>query len=269
MKAASQGYADPLAFVAFLTGLIVLVPRRGECLRPFAAAGAALLFALATLTRPNLVLAVGVALAGASYFALRLRRFSTIAALGLGFAPILLSPLHVFGHPLVLFSDNVIKPESMRMLPTDYLWALWESLRLDVAGPHLARGLTQFAAWLSGPSEFLAMIPVHAAAIAILLRVGLFGRPFDPWLRVIALAALMQHGIGLCYVTYDRYHLLTWLLTCLDTLVWANVEGRALIEQRFSGLRELWAKTSIATSMRLALTRLRVFYGFDADRAAA
>jgi hypothetical protein len=271
VNAASRGYADPLAFVVLLAGLVVIVPRPGECLRPPAAAGAGLLFALATLTRPNLVLAVGVALAGALYFAVRSRRFSTIVALGLGFAPIALSPLHnwVFGHSLVPFSDNVIRPETMRMLPTDYLRALWELLRLDVTGPHLVRGITQLAAWLSGPSEFLAMIPVHAAAIAILLRVGLFGRRFDPWLRVIALAALMQHGIALCYVMYNRYHLLTWLLTCLVTLVWVNVEGRALIEQRFSGLCALWVKSPSAGRLRLALARMRVFYGFDADRAAA
>jgi hypothetical protein len=271
VKAASRGYADPLAFVAFLTGLVVMLPRPGECPRPVAAAGGALLLALATLTRPNLVLAAGVMLTGASYLALRLRQLGTIAALGLGFAPILLSPLHnwVFGHSLVPFSDNVILPETMRMLPTDYLWALWELLHLDVAGPHVTRGITQLAAWLSGPSGSLAMTPVHAAAIAILVRVGLFGRPFDPWLRVIALAALMQHGIGVCYVNYDRYHLLTWLLTCLVTLVWVNVEGRAVIEQRFSGLRELWAKSPTVSRVRRVLTRLQVFYGFEADRAAA
>jgi hypothetical protein len=65
---------------------------------------------------------------------------------------------------------------------------------------------------------------------------------------------------------YDRYHLLTWLLTCLVTLVWVNVEGRALIEQRFSGLREFVAKSPSASRMRLALARLVVFYGFGADR---
>jgi hypothetical protein len=149
------------------------------------------------------------------------------------------------------------------MLPTDYLWALWDLLRLDLAGEHLGRGITQLAAWLSGPSEFIAMIPVHAAAIAILLRVGLFGRPFDPWLRVIALAALMQHGIGLCYVTYARYHLLTWLLTCLVTLVWVNVE------KRVSVFRELWLRSPSASRVRLALAQLRVLYGFDPDRPAA
>jgi hypothetical protein len=271
VKAASRGYADALAFVALLAAVVVMVPRSGEYLRPAAAAGAGLLLALAALTRPNLVLAIGVVLAGAGYFALRDRQFRSIAALCLGFAPILLSPLHnwVFGQSLVPFSDNVIRPETMRMLPTDYLWALWELLRLDLAGPHVGRAIRQLADWLSGPSEFIAMIPVHAVAIAILLRVGLFGRRFDPWLRVIALAALMQHGIGLCYVVYDRYHLLTWLLTCLVTLVWVNVEGLALVERRFSGLREGWAKSPRANRTRLALARLRAFYGLEADRAAA
>jgi hypothetical protein len=103
VKDASRGYADPLAFVMLLAGLVVIVPRPGELLRPAAAATAGLVFALATFTRPNLTLAVGVTLAGASYFAVRGRRFSTIAALGLGFTPILFSPLHnlVFGHSLV------------------------------------------------------------------------------------------------------------------------------------------------------------------------
>jgi hypothetical protein len=271
VKAASRGYADPLAFAAFLAALVLVVPRPGATTRMSTAFWAALLFALAVFTRPNLVLAVGIMLAGAAFFALRERRPGTIAALGLGFAPILLSPLHnwVFGHSLVPFSDNVIRPETMRMLPTDYMWALWELLRLDVAGEHVVRGINQLAAWLSGPTELIALIPLHAAAIAILVRVGLFGQRFDPWLRLIALATLLQHGIALCYVVYDRYHLLTWLLTCLVTLVWVNAEGLALLDHRFDGLHDRWKRSASASRLKAAFARLRLFYGLPDNRAAA
>src|SRR5262249_61303314 len=140
----------------------------------------ALLLALAVLTSPTLVLSVGVMLAGAALLAFKERRFGAIAALCGGSAAILISPLHnwVFGHSLVPFSDNVIRPETMRMLPTDYLWALWELLRFDFTGEHVVRGLRQLAGWLAGASELAAMIPVHAAAIAILVRVGFFGSRF-------------------------------------------------------------------------------------------
>ena len=270
VKAASRGYADPLAFAAFLAGLILLMPPAAADVRArlTATAGAALLFALAVFTRPNLVLAVGVMLAAAAWFALRQRRFDTLAALVLGFAPILLSPLHnwVFGHALIPFSDNVIRPETMRMLPTDYLWALWELLRFDFAGDHVVRGLRQLAAWLSGPSELLAMIPIHAAANIILVRVGVFGDRFDPWLRSIALAALLQHGIGLCYIVYDRYHLLTWLLTCLVALVWIDAEGLALLKHRFSQWDHRWAKSAGSARIDAAFAKLRAFYGLKDDR---
>jgi hypothetical protein len=102
------------------------------------------------------------------------------------------------------------------------------------------------------------------------VRVGLFGRRFDPWLRLIALAALLQHGIGLCYVVYDRYHLLTWLLTCLVTLVWIKAEAVPLFDRRYAGLSDRWAKSAIANRLKVASARLRVFYGFDGhDHAAA
>src|SRR5262249_28287245 len=110
--------------------------------------------------------------------------------------------------------------------------------------------------------------PLHIVAIAILVRVSLFGARFEPWLRVIALAALLQHGIGLCYVVYDRYHLLTWLLTCLVTLVWINVEGLAMLELRFAFLRGRGATSAAVSGVNRAFMHLRAFYGLEGDRAA-
>ena len=53
---------------------------------------------------------------------------------------------------------------AMPMPPGAYVSALWELLRLDFAGGDLARGARQIGRMLIGPSESVAMIPVHAAA---------------------------------------------------------------------------------------------------------
>ena len=80
------------------------------------------------------------------------------------------------------------------------------------------------------------MIPLNAAAVATLVRVGFAGR-FDPWLRLIALATLLEHGTGVCYANWDRYHLVTWLLTALVAIVWLREEGLPWIRKRKSGIR--------------------------------
>src|SRR5207253_6448294 len=61
-------------------------------------------------------------------------------------------------------------------------------LRLDFASGNVVRALGKIAWWLSGPSELYVLVPLHAAAVAMLVRVGLFGARFDPWLRLVALA---------------------------------------------------------------------------------
>ena len=75
------------------------------------------------------------------------------------------------------------------------------------------------------------MVPLHAAAIAVLIRVAGWGRDYDPWLRLTAFATLAQHGVALAYPPYARYYYLTWLLTLLVVLVWARREGLRLLRR--------------------------------------
>src|SRR5262249_47550784 len=77
-----------------------------------------------------------------------------------------------------------------------------------------ARALRQIGGWLAGPSESIAMAPLNAAAILVLVRVALW-RGAEPWLRLTAFATLAQHGVALFYPGDGRYHYLTWLLTLL------------------------------------------------------
>jgi hypothetical protein len=233
---AVSGFGEPLAATLFLGGLALLIAVHRERARD-ASAGAifcgGLLLALAVFIRPNLALMGGVILAGAGIILLRQARIRHAAALAAGFSPIALMPLHnwVFGNALVLFTRGETT-YNFAAAPSAYPRALRELVTLDFNGGNLAVVARQLRWLLSGPSELAIMIPVHVAALVILVRITLASR-FDGWLRIVALATFVQYGIGLFYQRYDRYHLLTWLLTALVVMVWLREEGAALFARHW------------------------------------
>ncbi|MDB5602263.1 MAG: hypothetical protein JWN71_4307 [Xanthobacteraceae bacterium] len=255
---AARGFADPFAFALLFSGFLLIIPNRDETDRPrmTPAFFGALALAAATFVRPNLLLASVTMIGVAGLMALSRRDLGRAFALGAGYAFLVVSPLHnyVFGRSTVLFSDNVNQPQTLLMTPLRYLQALWAMVRLDVADPQVGNAFRQLGRWLSGPTELLAMVPVHAAAVAALVRVGVFGARFDPWLRALALATLVQHGIGLCYVNYVRYNLGTWLLTALVAAVWLHQEGLPLFDRAYPGARD---RLMERTGMRFLSERLR------------
>jgi surface polysaccharide O-acyltransferase-like enzyme len=85
---------------------------------------------------------------------------------------------------------------------------------------------------LVGPSESVAMIPLHAAALVIIVRVLLSHR-YEGWLRLIAAATLGLYTPALFFIYSDRYSILAWLLTLLICCVWVRDEGLPWLEQRF------------------------------------
>jgi hypothetical protein len=95
------------------------------------------------------------------------------------------------------------------------------------------------------------MAPVNIAAIVVVIRMALW-REVDPWLRLTALATLIQQGVGLFYAPAARYYYLTWLLTLLVITVWMQREGVVLFQRRFPNLASQFAKHPA----RLALARL-------------
>jgi hypothetical protein len=242
VKWAARGFADPCGYFLLLAGMVALIPRAREADDPPAgpALAGALLLSAATFVRPNLALVSGVMVLGAILFAARQRRFARAAAILAGFGILILSPLHnwVFGHSTVLFADNVSQPQTLVMPPLEYFKAARDVLLLDLASDHLAAALRKLAWWLSGPGNVYAMVPLNAAALATLVRVGVFGSRFGPWLRLVALGTLLEHGTGVCYANWDRYHLVTWLLTALVATVWLRVEGLPCVDKFFPGLRE-------------------------------
>jgi hypothetical protein len=190
------------------------------------------------------VLASAVMVAGAGLMWLWQRQFGRATALAAGFAALAVSPLHnyLYGHSLVLFTSSVNLPQTLLMPPLDYARAALELLTFDFAGDHVRRALAQLGRWLSGPQEWLFTVPLHAFGIATLVRVGLFGSRFDPWLRLIALATLLQHGIGISYINFVRYNLGTWLLTLLVAAAWLQGEGLALLGPR---IEDAWRRNAL------------------------
>ena len=239
VKWAARGFADPCGYILLLAGMVALIPRPDEVDRPPVAPAffGAMLMALGTFVRPNVALASGVMALGAIVFAARRRAFARAGAVLAGFATLAVSPLHnwVFGHSTVPFAASVSLPTTLVMPPSEYFKAAYDVLRLDLASDHVLAAINKIAWWLSGPGNFYFMIPVNGAAVAALVWVGFFGSRFDPWLRLIALATLLEHGTGATYANWDRYHLVTWLLTALVAIVWLRESG---IANQLSGIRK-------------------------------
>src|SRR6516165_10036549 len=186
VKWAARGFADPAAYIVFLTAFVLLLGRLDEGPRDrFGRAfGAGLLFALALFVRPNIAPAAGIVLAGAGLAALAQQQLRRVAGLAVGFAAVLGMALHnlVYGGALVLFTTTAELPRLLLMPPSAYLAALAELAHFDFAGEHVTRAMRQIGGWLAGPSEAVVMAPLNAAAILVLLRVALW-RGADPWLR--------------------------------------------------------------------------------------
>jgi hypothetical protein len=259
VKWAARGFADPAAYIFFLAAFVLLLGRLDEGPRDrFARAfGAGLLFALALFVRPNIAPAAGILLAGAGLTALTQRQFRRVAGLVAGFAAVLGMALHnfIYGGVLVLFTTTAELPRLLQMPPSAYLAALAELVHLNFAGEYVARAQHQIAGWLAGPSEMIAMVPLDAAAILVLLRVALWRRA-DAWLRLTALATLAQHGVALFYPGDGRYHYLTWLLTLLVVAAWVHGEVLPIVRRWFPRFTQRMAKLPASLALGRGLDRM-------------
>src|SRR5262249_58507544 len=103
-----------------------------------------------------------------------------------------------YGGGRVAFPPTAELPRLLLMPPSAYLGAIAELAHLNFAGEYVARALRQIGGWLAGPSEMIAMVPLNAVAILVLVRVALW-RGAEPWLRLTAVATLAQHCVALVY----------------------------------------------------------------------
>jgi hypothetical protein len=247
-KWAGRGFADSLAHICLIWGVLVLVGRNA---RSDTALGGAFLMALAVFVKPIVAPLVGIMLAAAWLFAVAAKQWGRAAALCIGFTPVLLMPLHnwVFGHQFVLLSSNACLPGTCVMPLSGYLAALGELVRFNVSGPNLHEAIAQIGAWLSGPSALAVFIPLHLVAVLIVLHITLRGRSYDPWLRAIGAALIAEYGAALIYVATARYFFSMWFFTAVLVAVflerhlpeWMAAHGwkrGAQALERYVGLRQ-------------------------------
>jgi hypothetical protein len=217
---AMEGFGDAAGFIFFLFGYILLarLPMNAGPARAAPAFGAAFLMVLSVSIRPPLAVTVGIMLGGAGLACLYWRQYARLAGLCIGFAPILLIPLHnwYFGGVFVLLSTNASAVTVMT--PSDLVEALGELVRLDIFGPHLKLLVTQVLIFLSARNGYglLKIIGV------LVLLVVICRRQYDSWLRLTALAMLAQGFASLFFVLDRRYLILDWYLTGLLVAVWLN-----------------------------------------------
>ena len=259
-KWAARGFADPAAYILFIAGLIALVgaTRTGPNGSFVPAFFGALLLALAIIMKPIVLPAAAVLLGGCGVAALASRQWMRAAGLCLGFAPVLSMALHnwIYGHVFVPLSANAAHPDVLVMRPAAYATALRELITLNFSGGYLVRALLQIPRWLSGPAESYATVPVNAGGVAVLLYVLVRGRGLDPWLRLIAAAALAQHAVALFYVATPRYHYLSWFLTLLVVVAWLHERGVDWLSRRYPNFCKRIAAAPFSLGLASGLSRL-------------
>jgi hypothetical protein len=259
-KWAARGFADPAAYILFIAGLIPLVgtTRAGPSGSFVPTFFGALLLALAIIMKPIVLPAAAVLLGGSGVAALASRHWMRVVGLCLGFAPVLSMALHnwIFGHVFVPLSANAAHPDVLVMPPAAYATALRELITLNFSGGYLVRALLQIPRWLSGPAESFFTVPLNAGGVAVLLYVLLRGRGFDPWLRLIAAAALAQHAVALFYVATPRYHYLSWFLTLLVVVAWLHERGIDWLSRRYPNICKRVAAAPFSLRLASGLSRL-------------
>jgi hypothetical protein len=236
-KWAARGFADPLAHILLVWGIVIMAGTREKPAGEASVAGAAMLLALAVFVKPIVAPMAGIVMLGAWLIAVAARDWRRAGLLCLGFTPVLLMPLHnlYFGHKFVLLSSNAQLPGTYVMPPAGYLAALGELVRLDFRGADLHAAVAQIGAFLSGPSGFAVFIPLHLAAVAVVIALTLRGRDMDRWLRVIGAAVIAQYGAALIYAATARYFFPMWLLTCLIVCVFVEQRLPSWLEARGFG----------------------------------
>jgi lysophospholipase L1-like esterase len=224
LSLARNGLAEPLGYVLFAAGCVLVLTTDGE---PEAAArsafGAGVLTALGVMTRPNLVLAAALLLSCLAIRCLKRRSWNALFLLCLGFLPFFWMPIHnfVYGRQLVLMSSA--GPLTLITPPVVYLQAAAEVWSTGRLGDSARRVATHAGQWIGTWYQGLALLAC------------LFGlaRPRVGF-RLLALtsAVVGLHAVLLFWIPTGRYALLAWEMTliaaaghlcALATVAWSHL----------------------------------------------
>ena len=214
-----KGFPEPLGYGAFLGALALIAwtisaeyrTDYNSLLPPFFIG---LALAISVAMRPNLAIAAALVMIMLGIWLLVERRLASLAALAIGFCPILLIPIHnwYFGRQFVLLTSAAFIPQNLATAPSTYLAALTEALQQDWAGENLVRVYKQLRTWIN--LSDLYRVPILLVCVWVL-----GSRLFKVHIKALALLAVSLQLPLLFYRPEGRYSLLAWLLTFLVFLV--------------------------------------------------
>ena len=226
IKLAARGFAEPMSYLAFIVGLAIVTPLLGrsfgspkskinttamECLV------AGLMFSLAAIVRPNIIIGIVVVLTFLSLILIKKLNYKKLIFLCIGFSPVLLIPLHniFYGGEFVPLTIAAYKDWNLGATPIDYFYGLKDIISLNLESKYLNK------IYLHVGDE----IKLHEIwyQLTLLICLYLAVSPYsEKSLRILAVSALSLQGLMLFYHVGGRYSYLTWTLSLLVILAWAR-----------------------------------------------
>ena len=207
-----EGYPETAGYAAFLAGFMLLTGQLldGKDYR-WQVFWSGILLALAVAIRPNLAVGVALLLTGTAFHLLRTGRIGDLLSLCFGFSPVLLLPLHnwIFGQQLVLLTASATITANIPTPPSVYMDAFHSLFTGAIDGEAFSRIWGQIAEW----SERLN--PLSLMALAAVMTAAFSARYAPLPLRLLAWAAIAQHGVLFFYLAHTRYKWLAWLISLL------------------------------------------------------
>lgn len=205
-----RGFAEPLSSLLFVSGILLALPYftksqqnlQRDYSRPYIIG---LCFFIAVGARPNVLLGSGLFLVGLTYHLWTTIPFKdflkTTFALGIGFSPFLLIPLHniYFGKAFVLLTIAGQKTENLGLTLDDY-----KNIHLTKIFTHLSKEIPISRPWLYG--------------IIFLNIYGLFLSRLPGHIRLLMLTGLGQLSIVFFYRIGGRYSYLHGMILLISAL---------------------------------------------------
>lgn len=238
-----KGVPEPVGYTAFMGGLALLAqyiptPMSQKLAEPMPGGWIGFALAVSVAMRPNLVLPSLLLLSMTAAWLASKRRWGEILWLGVGFAPVLLIPLHnwYFGHQLVPLTSGAFTPDNLTAPPSVYWAAAKEIAHRDFSGEALPRVLRQLRKW-NQPIEFYRVV-----ALLIVIWVAIRRESALTAMQALAVVALVMQAMLLFYLPSGRYSLLAWLLVFTIVVVEAK-------EAFLPWARETWRRSALRLNL--------------------
>lgn len=219
-----RGFAEPLAYMLFLLAIFYGL-HAADRLNMRDAALCGLLVTTAIFLRTNLAIA-GVVLLVVLAYHLLFRSPRLLVPLAATGALTLLIPLHniYFGKRLVLLTSVVDNKLTLVMPPWVYAQALADIVTGNAGSPNVQQLLAHLNLWLGTER---GSVPVHAAALAVLLWATIAAKTFA--VRLLAAVTCALQFTLMFWRPESRFGLLAWLMTVITILAfaWQRLAARA------------------------------------------